>query len=117
MEIIKEKPIQFEDRITFPSVETIADHFGISIEKAQDLHDNHRDDYVKMIEKFRQDCAKENTKHQAEFELELKRQRQAMADAANKVSKHIYFKYAKFKSTSQGVKSRKPIEDDIELTM
>lgn len=117
MKIIKNKPIEYEDRITFPSVETIAEHFNISVEEAQDLHDNHRDDYVNMIEQFRQDGTKKMVQQQLKFEEESKRKNQAMKEAANELSKHVYFKYGKFKSLSQGIKSRKPIEDDFEITM
>lgn len=117
MKKIKNEPIKYENRITFPAVETIAKHFNISVEKAQDLHDNNREKYNEMINQFYTDCEKAQVQKSLELEESLRSQNQAMKESANKVGKHIYDKHGKFAPSSQDVKSRKPIDDDFELTM
>lgn len=90
MKILKSERIKYEDRITFPTVETVAEHFKISVENAQDLHDNNRDKYMELINQFYKDCEKERVQKTLELEESLRRQNQAMKEAAIEASKHSY---------------------------
>lgn len=91
MKILKSEPIEYEDKITFPSVESVAEFFNISVEKAQYLHDNEREKYEKMINKYWEQVNIQMIKKDEDRIKKAKLQTQKMQEAVIEKEREIYY--------------------------